>query len=267
MDNEVRWKDLLERATKEPGTVSKAYSTFWNYSCGNQLIAMFECQRRGIEVGPIASFNRWKELGRHVTKGQKAIALCMPITRKGHKTERDEQGNETDREFSYVRFIYRNNWFVLAQTEGQEYKAEPLPSWDEQKALESLKVTKVDFEMANGNCQGYALPGRKLAINPLAQHAYKTLFHELAHILLGHCEEGTQSDNEKTPRTLRECEAESVAMIVGESLGLPGVEESRGYIQNWYGHAEIPEKSAQKIFHVADMILKAGAGLLRDGLS
>jgi len=66
-------------------------------------------------------------------------------------------------------------------------------------------------------------------------------------------------DGEVIHRSLREAEAESVALIVGESLGLPGSEESRGYIQHWYKESDIPDKSAQKIFKVADQILKAGA--------
>ncbi len=263
MESEVKWNELLKSATNEPGKISKAYSTFWRYSTANQLLAMVECEMRQIPIGPIASFNRWKELGRHVMKGQKAIALCMPITKKIRKTEKDEQGRETETEYTYTRFVYRNNWFVLAQTEGQEYQPEPLPTWNEQAALQALNITRAPFELTNGNCQGYAEPGRKLAINPLAQHPYKTLFHEMAHILLGHCEKGQQLDGDATPRTLQEAEAEAVAMIVGESLGLPGADESRGYIQAWIGHSEIPEKSAQKIFHAADQILKAGSGLLK----
>jgi hypothetical protein len=66
------------------------------------------------------------------------------------------------------------------------------------------------------------------------------------------------SDTEYTPKNLREAEAESVALICCESLGLPGVEFCRGYIQNWLDSDVIPEKSAQKIFHAADQVLKAG---------
>ena len=42
-------------------------------------------------------------------------------------------------------------------------------------------------------------------------------------------------------------------------LGLLGLAESRGYIQNWLQGQSIPEKSAQRIFGAADKILKAGA--------
>jgi hypothetical protein len=65
-------------------------------------------------------------------------------------------------------------------------------------------------------------------------------------------------DSEQTPRSLREAEAEAVAMLLCESLSLPGAEFCRGYIQNWLKGDAIPEKSAMKIFGAADRILKAG---------
>lgn len=99
----------------------------------------------------------------------------------------------------------------------------------------------------------------EVAVSPVAAMPHKTLFHELAHVVLGHTSEGSLNDgSEQTPRSLREVEAESVALLCCESLGLPGAEFSRGYIQSW--GSEIPERSAQKIFHAADLILKAGTG-------
>ena len=65
-------------------------------------------------------------------------------------------------------------------------------------------------------------------------------------------------DGEQTPRNLREVEAESVALICCESLGLSGAEFCRGYLQSWLSGEVISEKSAQKIFHAADQILRAG---------
>ena len=56
---------------------------------------------------------------------------------------------------------------------------------------------------------------------------------------------------EHTPRNLRECEAEAVALLCCAALGLPGVEFCRGYIQGWWGQGNpIPERSAQKILKV-----------------
>src|SRR5437660_1455620 len=75
--------------------------------------------------------------------------------------------------------------------------------------------------------------------------------------LLGHTVEGKQSEGELTPRNLRECEAEAVALLCCAAFGLPGVECCRGYIQNWWGAGNpIPERSTQRLLKVADQILK-----------
>ena len=113
--------------------------------------------------------------------------------------------------------------------------------------------------MLDGNVQGYAKQ-RTVSINPVAEQPESSLFHELAHVVLGHTSEGSlNSDStDRTPRDIRELEAECVALLCCESLGLPGAAESRGYIQSWFKGNEVPERSAQRIFHAADEILKAG---------
>jgi hypothetical protein len=80
--------------------------------------------------------------------------------------------------------------------------------------------------MTDGNCQGYARD-RTIAISSVAELPHKTRFHELAHVLLGHTAEADQNDGIVTPRNLRECEAEAVAMLCCAALDLPGVEYSR----------------------------------------
>jgi antirestriction protein ArdC len=223
-------------------------------------LALVQCGMRGIEPGPIATYPRWKELGRHVKRGERAITLCMPVTCKKPATKADTDGKEAEQEEVFTRFVYRNNWFVLAQTEGQEYQPEPMPQWDAELALAGLGVKRETFKETDGNCQGYAKPGRFVAVSPVAAMPHKTLFHELGHVLLGHLEQGNLTDSELTPRNLMEVEAEAVALLCCESLGLGGAEFSRGYIQGWAkGATSIPERSAQRIFHAADLILKAGS--------
>ena len=105
--------------------------------------------------------------------------------------------------------------------------------------------------------QGYATRNT-IAVSPVAALPHKTRFHETAHILLGHTTHGALTDAEELSRSLIEAEAESVALICLESLGLPGAEFCRGYIQNWLDGQDIPERSSQRIFAAADRILKAG---------
>src|SRR5215510_2565805 len=98
---EIQFRQLLEEAVTKPGTLMRAYSLFWNYSLGNQILALIQANRRGIVLGPIASFNRWKELGGHVKRGEKAIELCMPVTMKRTVKEQDTNGNETETEITF----------------------------------------------------------------------------------------------------------------------------------------------------------------------
>jgi hypothetical protein len=81
----------------------------------------------------------------------------------------------------------------------------------------------------------------------------------MAHVLLGHTESGKLVDLDQMDRNIREVEAESVALICCESLGLPSAEAARGYIQHWLqGAKEIPNQSAARIFKAAQTILRSG---------
>ena len=248
----ANFSQLLKDAVNQPGIISKCYSTFHGYSLGNQLLAWSQCVSREIPLGPIATYKKWTELGRQVSKGQKAIALVMPVT----ISKKDSAGEKTGEVFSM--FTLRNNWFVLSQTEGDEYVNEvSIPAWDKAAALAKLDISEVSFEHSDGNCQGYA-SARTIAINPVAVLPHKTRFHELAHVVLGHTTDEVMADSEKTPRDIREVEAEGVAYILCSVLDLPGLRESRGYIQNWLAGAEVTDKSAQRIFSAANKILEAG---------
>ena len=250
MNNENKWSDLLKAAVTEPGLILKAYSAFRGYSLGNQIAAIVQCNQRQIEPGPINTYAGWLSLNRQVKKGEKALWLCMPFTRK----RKDESGNEEE---IITTFVWKPHWFVLAQTSGEPVPMPEIPAWDKEKALAMLGIQEIPFTDTNGNVQGYARK-REIAISPLAALPHKTLFHELAHLELGHTLESDFKDSEITPRNLREAEAEAVALLLCESLILPGSEFCRGYIQSWLAGDVIPEKSAQKIFGAADRILRAG---------
>ena len=263
------WSALLRDAVEKPGVIAKAYNLFWNFSIGNRLLALFECAVRGIEPGPIHTYQGWRQLNRNVKKGEKAITLRMPVTMRRKK---ESEGNapvdasalsataadRDDPKATFTKFLYTPRWFVLSQTEGEPFQPPELPDWNEALALSGLKIERIGFDHVDGNCQGYAL-NRSVAVSPIAFAPYRTLFHELAHVLLGHTEElERMDDHDRTPKNLREVEAESVALICSESLGLETAEYSRGYIQHWLAGEPIPEKSAQRIFKAADQILKSG---------
>lgn len=254
-----KWSALLIEAVTKPGLIMDAFTAFHNYSIGNQILAIVQCQERGILPGPINTFPGWQALGRNVKRGERALTLCMPITCKIRAPEH-QKVTDDENEPTYTSFIYKPHWFVISQTIGEEFKAPALTPWEFDRALSALNIEEIPFTSTRANSQGYS-QNRQIAINPLAQIPHKTRFHELAHVVLGHTFEGTLIDDERTPRNLREVEAEAVALLCCEALNLDGSTFCRGYIQSWLAvgaEQEIPEKSAQKIFRAADQILKAG---------
>jgi len=120
-------------------------------------------------------------------------------------------------------FRFRAYWFVLAQTDGEDTYASPIPDFDMDTALRMLNITRSPFDEMNGNIQGFA-HGREIAVSPVAALPHKTTFHETAHIVLGHTTSEKLVDSEQTARHIREVEAESVALICCETLGLEGTD-------------------------------------------
>jgi hypothetical protein len=252
-DQTASFAALLQAAISEPGRIHTAFIAFHGYSIGNRILALIQCAERGITPGPIASFNTWKDRGRFVQKGQKAIALWMPITVK----RAFEQPGAEPEDVTFMRFLLKRNWFVLSQTAGQDYTAEPLPKWDRAHALQTLGIEQIAFDHMDGNTWGFAR-GKQIAVSPLSPMPDRTLLHEIAHVVLGHTSETIETDGPRTPRNLREVEAEGVALICSAALELEGAEYSRGYLQHWLAGDVIPERSCQRIFKAADAILRAG---------
>ena len=253
-DQTATFATLLHSAISEPGKVHEAYFAFHGYASAIGLLALIQCHERGIAPGPIASFKTWKDRGRFVQRGQKAIALWMPITVK-RTVEQDERRAG---EVTFTRFVLNRNWFVVvADPRVKTSRPPPIPNWDRARALQTLGIEQTAFDHLDGNVWGYAR-GKQIAVSPLSPMPHRTLLHEVAHVVLGHTTESIEQDGPRTPRSLREVEAEGVAFLCSSALGLDGAEYSRGYLQHWLAGGDIPERSCQRIFKAADQILKAG---------
>jgi hypothetical protein len=250
---------ILYVALTQPGVMNQAYRAFHNYSIGNQLLAALQLLDRGLPLAPIASFNAWREKGRFVKKGEKAISLFMPISVK-RRADKDAPADtgEAGEGGTFSMFMLRPNWFSLNQTEGDEFTAESVtPAWDAATAMAALDITEEPFEQLQGNHLGYAR-ARSIGISPLNPLKHKTRFHEMAHVVLGHTTVTDMHDDETLTRQIEEAEAEGVAYLLCALLDLPGQAESRFYIQGWLQGTALPEKSAKRIFGAADRIMKAG---------
>ncbi len=264
------WLAQFESILTEPGKLGDHYRAFHKYSLGNQALAVWQLCMRGLQVSPISSFNGWKQKGRMVKKGEKAIALWMPCTPSKKETTSDAgdaagEKSEVKRSF----FMMRNNWFAFSQTEPDpraSVEAEPDPelqiNWDKDQALAKLEIREVPFTQVNGNRQGFAMPiSRVISINPLAGTPMKTTFHEMAHCILHASVTTVMEDGIELSMSLIEAEAEATAFLCCSALGLPGLESSRAYVQGWLSSTAEREqfkKSAGRVFSAADKILKAG---------
>jgi hypothetical protein len=131
--------------------------------------------------------------------------------------------------FKVVRAV-----FALSDTDG-DYLPPPEPQeWSKPRALANLGIREVYFDQVNGNLQGWS-HGTEFAINPMAVHPNKTLFHELGHIVLGHTL-SHHYEEYTSHKGVMEFQAEATAYLQMNELELMDEEtasHSRGYIKHW----------------------------------
>jgi hypothetical protein len=102
-----------------------------------------------------------------------------------------------------------------------------IPGWNRARALKVLRIQQVAFAWDLSNRKGYAT-GRTVAVSPFERDPHLTLFHEIAHVVLGHVTRPRRT-NSQTDEAFRECHAEAVAWLVARALGL-SAHRSAGYI-------------------------------------
>src|ERR1700674_3428935 len=110
-----RWEDYL-----------RAQSTFHNYSFGNVLLLQAQTRdwidpETGLQRTPAtrcAGFHAWHRLGRSVRKGERALWVLAPMTKR---IKVDGQA-ETDDEQTFERLVGFKavSVFDVSQTEGKE---------------------------------------------------------------------------------------------------------------------------------------------------
>lgn len=240
--------ELINQALNEPGILSECYNMFRNYSILNAIALRKQCKSSGLELGPCASYSRWKELGGQVKRGSKALWVCIPCTYKA-KEKHTINGEEVELDVKHVKgFTWKPFVFTLAQVDIAKPPEQKSSFWDSEKALNTLGIKRIPFDSVLGTSMGYTTD-EGIAINPMNPHKTRTIVHEMAHYLL---------HKGQKPEASHEVEAELVSYIVCGSLNIQGAEESRGYIQYYMESNELPEKTAMKVLACANKILKGG---------
>lgn len=237
----VKMKDEIERYTEELAKGVEATKTsegfqemlrtmaqFPSYSFKNIVMILMQ----NPEATQVASFNFWKKQGRFVKKGEKALKIWAPLTKKVEIENKDGETGTVQR----LRGFKLVSVFDVAQTEGK-----PLPEvvhrltgtvddfalmFEAIKSVSGYKVLFEDVPDANGY---YSSTLNQIIIKNGLEEAQqiKTLIHETAHIWL-HGGEGCGKS-----RKQREIEAESVAYLVCRHFGIASGDYSFPYIATW----------------------------------
>ena len=229
-------------------------SQFHHYSASNVMLIMLQSGGRATKV---AGFRAWQRMNRFVRKGEKAIYVLAPmIYKRSDDTTATDDDNRIIKGFKYVPV------FDIAQTDGEELPSvcnritgdDPAGLFAQLVAVaHSIGFTVEDYDFdggPNGDCSHLEHRIRIEVGNSPAQRV-KTLAHELAHALL----------HEKfDDRSLAELEAESIAYVVCQSLGLESSDYSLGYVATWAGDGD---KAVANIKASCERIQKTAATILR----
>lgn len=244
------WTDYLE-------TVGK----FHKYSINNQMLI---AAQTGGKATLVAGYQSWKkDFGRQVRKGEKGIAILVPMSyKKEEKILNTSTGKEDTRETKGIYFGVKPV-FDISQTEG-----DPLPSPYEtisetppegfREDLENV-ITKEGYtveyqDLADPGYGGYTSKSdKKVVINSSNGDAeqVKTLAHELSHIKLGHMEKTREyHTGAGGSRPEMEVEAESLAYVLCRENGMSSDigKSSFAYLKSWGGkESDMLRKTATNV--------------------
>jgi antirestriction protein ArdC len=207
----------------------------------------------------VAGFHTWHKLGRFVKKGEKGILILAPIVRTKNQTieqsETDESSTAVGFRAAYV--------FDISQTDGQELPEIGNVNGDPREYRDRLDKFVTDQGILLEYSQDIApargtSAGGKITLLPDQTPAeeFATLAHEVAHELM-HRDERRGSTSKRS----RETEAEAVAFVVCQAIGLETGSAAQDYIQLYEGDAKLLSESLEHIQQTSARILNAiGAG-------
>ena len=226
---------------------------FPNYSFGNVLAIA----RQKPQATHVAGMWSWNQLGRFVKRGEKGIAILAPMIAKTRKDDNPKpEGDSKSRALLGFRKVYV---WDESQTEGA-----PLPEMEKVTGEAGVYLDRLrEYVIAQGITLEYnesiapamgAAFGTTIRILPgqTKPEEFSTLVHELAHLMLKHCERRTE-----ITKTVRETEAESIAFVVGKSIGLKTSTASADYISLYHGNAALLAESLELVQQTSAVILAA----------
>ena len=231
------------------------------YSVNNQILIMMQKP----DATMCQSFTNWKEVNRHVRKGEKGIRILAPAPYKmqkeqekvdaSGKTVLGKDGEPVKETVEVTINAFKPvSTFDVSQTEGEPI---PTPGVDELTgsvegyetllaAIKEVVPVPISFEQIESGAKGfYHLEENRIVVQEGMSEAQtvKTLLHEASHQAL-HSKEAMDSAGEKKSKNQKETEAESVAYVVCQHYGIDTSDYSFPYVATWSADKEVPELKA-----------------------
>jgi antirestriction protein ArdC len=227
------------------------------YSLGNALL--IAVQRP--DARRVAGYRTWQSLGRQVRQGEKGILIVAPIVKRGSRVKGGNESVESGETEEEKVVAFRGaHVFDISQTEGRplvefaKVKGDPSHHLERLRALISGQGIDLAYSDSLGSADGLSCGG-KILIRPGLGPAeeFSVLVHELAHATLHKQEQNGQAISRK----VRETEAEAVAFVVSQAVGLECGTAASDYIQLYDGKKETLMASLERIQATAREIIKA----------
>ena len=221
-------------------------SRFHQYSLRNVMLIALQKP----SATHVAGFHAWKKHGRFVRKGENGIVIIAPLVYKKETVENDGNSRNVT-EINGFKGVYV---FDISQTDGDEMpgfaRVQGDPSSYQEKLNNYISANGITLEYSDSLHADGCSSGGKITIRSGLSPAqdFSVKIHELAHEFLHH-------SGEKLSKTQKETEAEAVAYVVCQSIGLDTNTAFSDYIQLYKGNKEMLINSIQRIKNVSGKIL------------
>ncbi|WP_257593972.1 ImmA/IrrE family metallo-endopeptidase [Lactiplantibacillus plantarum] len=225
----------------------------------------------------VAGFKQWQtDFNRTVNKGAKAIRIAAPIIKK--ITPADQKRLDTTDERAIVGYRYLPI-FDVAQTSGapvlsaKDFVKGNLADHQNVTSLYNafkdylnqqtdLQVSEAPLAKLNG-AKGYFQPSTNEIVigGDESDNALKlkTLYHEYAHSQL----HGLKSAFKDRPRAYQETQAEAVAYVAMQNIGVDTSNYSLGYVATWAKDKAVIHSALSEIQQVSNKVIELSDGLTK----
>lgn len=251
----------------------KTMAKFHHYSLRN--INLIYAQ--DPQATQVAGFKQWqKDFSRQVTKGAKAIRIAAPITKRLTPEQQRQLGTKRDQAIVGYRYlpvfdVRHTTGKQIPQTQdfikpelGEHANVTPLYQAFKTYLNETTNLTVTERPMTENQARGYFAPQTNEIVidsQELDQGMrLKTLYHEYAHSQL----HGLTSAFKDRPRGYQEAQAEAVAYVAMQNIGIDTGDYSLGYVATWAKDQTVIHQALSEIKQVSNKTIEISDELVQD---